>query len=153
MVCVNKVHLFAHVGLTFRKEFQQLTPKLFSKLDLGRSKLQSKLQTNIPLLFMMATCTQFVVGRIAALLEIRFLIGRNIFWPNTDGMQHQQLFIEVQYSNQPLTIFKTKVGPLLKASTVEKFIVYSNNKATVDRQYPKLADWIDTCEQFKADLL
>jgi ATP-dependent DNA helicase RecQ len=32
MVCVDEVHLFVHFGLTFRKEFQQLTPMLFSKL-------------------------------------------------------------------------------------------------------------------------
>jgi hypothetical protein len=29
MVCVDKVHLFAHFGMTFRKEFQQLENKLF----------------------------------------------------------------------------------------------------------------------------
>jgi superfamily II DNA helicase RecQ len=32
MVCVDEVHLFVHFGLTFRKEFQQITLKLFSKL-------------------------------------------------------------------------------------------------------------------------
>jgi hypothetical protein len=149
MVCVDEVHLFVHFGLTFRKEFQQLTPMLFSKLRIGRSKLRTK----VPLLFMTATCTQFIVGRIEALLDIRFLLRHNVFWPNADGMQHRQVFLEVQYSSQPLAVFKSKVGPLLESSTVDKFILYSNNRTTVDRQVPKLADWIDTTGKFKADLL
>jgi superfamily II DNA helicase RecQ len=32
MVCVDEVHLFAHFGMTFRKEFQHLDRKLFKKL-------------------------------------------------------------------------------------------------------------------------
>ena len=149
MVCVDEVHLFVHFGLTFRKEFQELTPLLFSKLRIGRSKIRTK----VPLLFMTATCTQFIVGRIEALLDIRFLLRHNVFWPNADGMQHRQVFMEVQYSTQPLAVFKSKVGPLLERSTVDKYILYSNNRTTVDRQVPKLADWIDTTGKFKADLL
>ena len=102
---------------------------------------------------MTATCTQFIVERIESLLDMRFLLHHNVFWPNADGMQHRQVFLEVQYSTQPLAVFKNKIGPLLERTTVDKFIVYSNNKATVDRQYPKLADWIDTNGKFKADLL
>jgi hypothetical protein len=68
-------------------------------------------------------------------------------------MQHQKVFIEVQYSTQPLAVFNTKVGPLLEESTIDKFILYSNNKATVDHQFPKLVDCIDACGKFKVDLL
>jgi hypothetical protein len=68
-------------------------------------------------------------------------------------MQHCQVFIEVQYSTQPLAVFKTKVGPLLERSNVDKFILYSNNQTMVDCQFPKLADWINTTGKFKADLL
>ena len=42
MVCVDEVHLFAHFGMTFRKEFQQLDTKLFRKLRIGDSKSLTK---------------------------------------------------------------------------------------------------------------
>jgi superfamily II DNA helicase RecQ len=67
MVCVDEVHLFVYFGLTFRKEFKQLK-SLFNRLkvcnkkqSIDSSKKSEICQTKIPILFMTATCSNFVV--------------------------------------------------------------------------------------------
>jgi ATP-dependent DNA helicase RecQ len=53
MVCVDEVHLFAHFGMTFRKEFKDLDKKLFRKLRVGTSRTVTK----VPILFMTVLST------------------------------------------------------------------------------------------------
>jgi superfamily II DNA helicase RecQ len=67
MVCVDEVHLFVYFGLTFRKEFKHLKT-LFNRLkicnkkeSLDPSKKLEICQTKIPILFMTATCSKFIV--------------------------------------------------------------------------------------------
>jgi superfamily II DNA helicase RecQ len=68
MVCVDEVHLFAHFGMTFRKEFQLLDKKLFKKLRVGNSKTLTK----VPILFMTATCTEAIVARVEVMTGLVF---------------------------------------------------------------------------------
>jgi hypothetical protein len=148
LVCVDEVHLFVHFGLTFRDEFRQLTTVLFNKLKV----IGSLQRTKIPLLFMTGTCTRHIVQSIEKIVGIRFDTTANIFWPGPDEMQHRQVMFEVAYTSQPLAFFKKRVAPTLKATSLKKFIVYSNTRANVDRSLPKILEWIDL-EGFKADVL
>jgi superfamily II DNA helicase RecQ len=152
MVTVDEVHLFVHFGLTFRKEFMHLTAKLFSRLRCGPSNNYSKHFTKIPILFMTATCTKFIVERVESM--IGFIIDKsvNVFWPGPLGMDHRQVFLDVQYTTQSLSAFKAKAAPRFKDDLVEKFIVYSNTRATIKRVTPKLCDWVDG-EGYKVDIL
>jgi hypothetical protein len=136
--------------MTFRKEFKELTPLLFDKLKLPAIANQS--WTKVPVLFMTATCSKAVLDAITTITGLRFDTDVNIFWPPPMEMKHRHVFLEVQYSNSALSVFKKKVGPRLKESTIHKFILYSNTRASVLRVTPKLCDWIDS-EGHKADLL
>jgi hypothetical protein len=148
MLCVDEVHLFVHFGMTFRAEFKSLTPVLFSKLRVRGSNTRS----SIPILFMTATCTKSIVDTVEKIVGFMFDKDSNIFWPRPDEMQHRQVLLDVQYSTQALHVFKKRTQSLLKHSSAEKYIVYSNNRATVDRVSNKLCEWIDA-HGFKADLL
>jgi hypothetical protein len=53
-------------------------------------------------------------------------------------MQHCQVLLDVQYSTQALHVFKKRTLGLLKHSSLEKYIVYSNTRATVYCVSPKL---------------
>ena len=150
MVCIDKVHLFVHFGMTFRKEFKDLTPLLFDKLKVA--KVGNKSRTTIPILFMTATCTKTVVDVIASVTGLNFETDINVFWPSSSSMTHQHVFLEVQYSTSGMSLFKKKVGPSLKTSTVHKFILYSNIRSTVLQVTPKLCEWIDHAG-YKADIL
>ena len=141
MVCVDKVHLFIHFGVTFWDKFKALTPVLFSKLKVCGSNTQS----TIPILFMMVTCTKSIVKTVEKIVGIMFDIHSNVFWPLPDKMQHCQVLLNVQYLTQALHVFKKRTQGLLKHSSSEKYILYSNTWATVDQ-------WIDA-NGFKANLL
>jgi hypothetical protein len=148
LVCVDEVHLFVHFGLTFRDEFRQLTTGLFNKLKVtGSTK-----RTAIPLLFMTGTCTRHIVQSIEKIVGIKFDTTHNVFWPGPEDMKHRQVLLDVAYTTQPLALFKKRVALTLKVDTVEKFIVYSNTRATVDRVLPKIVEWIDM-EGYKSDVL
>jgi superfamily II DNA helicase RecQ len=153
MVTVDEVHLFVHFSLIFRKEFMFLTAKLFSKLQCGTSNNYSKKFSKVPILFMTATCTKFIIERVESSM-IGFTIDKsvNVFWLGPLGMDHRQVFLDVQYTTQALSAFKTKAGPRLKDHLMEKYIVYSNTRATIKRITPKLCDWVDG-EGLKVDIL
>jgi superfamily II DNA helicase RecQ len=148
MVCVDEVHLFVHFGLTFRDEFKGLTPALFDKLKVPGSTTK----TTIPFLFMTGTCSKTIVSSLQRLIGIQFDTSRNVFWPGADEMQHRNVLFEVVYTTQVLKVFKKKVGPHLKRSTIEKFIVYTNTRVAVERLSTKICDWIDL-EGHRADIL
>jgi superfamily II DNA helicase RecQ len=148
MVCVDEVHLFVHFGMTFREEFKALTPALFSKLKVRCCNTRS----TIPILFMTATCTKSIVETVERIVGFMFDKDSNVFWPQPDEMQHRQVLLDVQYSTQALHVFKKRTRNLLKHSSLEKYILYSNTRATVDRVSPKLCEWIDA-NGFKSDLL
>jgi hypothetical protein len=57
----------------------------------------------------------------------------------------------VQYTTKALAVFKKRTEGLLKQSTSEKYIVYTDTRATVDRVSPKLCEWIDV-NGFNLDL-
>jgi superfamily II DNA helicase RecQ len=148
MVCVDEMHLFVHFGMTFRDEFKELTPLLFKKL----MTVGSTTTTQVPLLFMTATCTKRILSTIELMSGLLFDTQVNVFWPTPDAMAHRHVLLDVQYSISPLSVFKKKVEPRLKVSTKEKYIIYSNTRACIDRITPKLTDWIDA-EGHKADVL
>ena len=148
MVCVDEVHLFVHFGMTFRNEFKQLTPILFDKLKVTGSSYR----TTIPILFMTGTCSKSIVTMIEKITGIGFDTSSNVFWPPASEMKHRQVFFDVAYSIQAMSLFKKRVGPLLKETTTDKFIIYTNTRATVERITPKVTNWIDL-EGYKADVL
>ena len=148
LVCVDEVHLFVHFGLTFRDEFKGLGPVLFDKLKVpGNGTV-----TTIPLLFMTGTCSPTIVSSLQRLIGIHFNTAHNVFWPLAAEMQHRKVFFEVNYTTQVVKVFKNKLGPLLKRSTVHKFIIYTNTRNAVERIKLKLCDWIDL-SAYRADLL
>jgi hypothetical protein len=139
MVCVDEVHLFAHFGMTFRKEFKDLDRKLFRKLRVGTSRTVTK----VPILFMTATCTEAIVERVEAMSGLKFDRDTNVFWPSPEDMGHRHVFLDVAYTTQPMTNFQNRVGPILQRCHVSKFILYTNTRRAIKRETPKLAAWID----------
>jgi superfamily II DNA helicase RecQ len=148
MVCVDELHLFAHFGMTFRKEFQQLDKKLFAKLRVGDSRVRTK----VPILFMTATCTSSIVDRIEEMTRLSFNRHENVFWPGPNDMGHRHVFLDVVYTTNPIPTFQKRVFSILKTCHVSKFIVYTNTRRAVKRETPKLAAWIDK-HGLKSDLL
>ena len=86
MVCIDEVHLFTHLGMTFRKEFKDLTPLLFDKLKVAGSGNNSS--TKVPIFFMTASCTKGVVEVITTITGLEFDTDINVFWPPPDEMKH-----------------------------------------------------------------
>jgi superfamily II DNA helicase RecQ len=117
MVCVDEVHLFAHFGMTFRKEFQQLENKLFRKLRIGESRTRTK----VPILFMTATCTASIVDRVEAMTCLSFNRVDNVFWPCPIEMGHRHVHLDVVYTTNPIPAFQKQVLPILKSCHVSKF--------------------------------
>jgi hypothetical protein len=134
--------------MTFRDEFKELTPHLFAKLHVRGSNTRSL----VPILFMTATCTKSIVETVEKIIGFSINKDLNVFWPTPAEMQHRQVSLDVQYSTQALSVFKKKTESLLEQSSVNKFIVYTNTRASVDRVSPKLCEWIDV-NGFKGDLL
>ncbi len=89
---------------------------------------------------MTATCTKFIVERAESMIGFTIDNSVNVFWPGPLGMDHRQVFLDVQYTTQALSAFKTKAGPRLKDNLMEKYIVYLNTRATIKRITPKLCD-------------
>jgi superfamily II DNA helicase RecQ len=159
MVCVDKVHLFVYFGLTFRKEFKQLKT-LYNKLKLCNKKESTDpnipaaiCKTKVPILFMTATCSKFVVERVQVMTRLDIDIPSNVYWPGASEMAHRHVFLEVAYTIRPLHTFQTKVGPLLQASHYEKYIYYSNTRSAINSHVVKLGKWIDKNALFKADIM
>jgi hypothetical protein len=155
MICVDEVHLFVHFGLTFRKEFTQLKTCLFNKIKIPNMTVSSNekvCKTTVPVLFMTATCNTFVVEKLQAFTNLDLAIPANVFWPSANEMAHRHVFFDVAYTIRPLQTFQTRVGPLLKKSSFEKYIYYSNTRAAINAQVVKIAKWIDK-NGFKADIL
>jgi superfamily II DNA helicase RecQ len=148
MVCVDEVHLFVHFGMTFRDEFKNLTSHLFDKLKL----VGNTTTTKIPILFMTGTCTKTIVETIEKITGLLFDKQKNIYWPSALEMSHRHVFLDVAYTTKALSLFKKKVGPLLKETSLHKYIIYTNTRLTVERITPKICDWIDF-HGFKADVL
>ena len=101
---------------------------------------------------MTATCTRSIVDTVEKIVGYIFNKDLNVFWPQPDEMQHRQVLLDVQYLTQALHVFKKRTHGLFKHSSSEKYILYSNTRATVDHVSPKLCKWIDA-NGFKANLL
>jgi superfamily II DNA helicase RecQ len=101
MVCVDKVHLFVHFGLTFRKEFTQLKMCLFNKIkhpNCDGANSDDKSTTKIPVLFMTATCNTFVVEKLQAFSNLGLEVPANTFWPSAIKVVHRHVFFDVTYT-------------------------------------------------------
>ena len=94
---------------------------------------------------MTATCsTKSIVDTVEKIVGFMFDKDSNVFfWPRPDEIQHHQVLLDVQYSTQVIHVFKKRTQTLLKHSTLEKYILYSNTRATVDHVLPKPCKWID----------
>jgi hypothetical protein len=66
MLCIDEVHLFVQLGLTFCQEFALLQSVLFKKLRVKASPSAElyRFHTTVPVLSMMATCNQSMVAQI-----------------------------------------------------------------------------------------
>jgi superfamily II DNA helicase RecQ len=76
-VCINEVHLFVQLGLTFHQDFALLQPVLFKKLQVNQVSPSAKLSsfhTTVPVLFMTATCNQTMVEQIKNYLDFASII-------------------------------------------------------------------------------
>jgi hypothetical protein len=100
----------------------------------------------------MATCTKSIVETVEKIIGFSIDKDLNVFWPTPAEMQHCQVSLNIQYSTQVLSVFKKKSEPLLEQSSIDKFIVYTNIRTSVDRVSPKLCEWIDA-HGFKGNLL
>jgi hypothetical protein len=85
LLAIDEVHLFAQLGLySPRDEFLQLCPLLvFDKLRVESTSRQSNnsYRSTVPILFMSATVTTFMVERLEAMTGFSFQAS-NTFWPD-----------------------------------------------------------------------
>ena len=117
-MAVYEIQLFFHYELSFRHQFAMLSNTLFRDLKVGRTC------TNIPVLFMTATCTVEMFAQLQTLTGWNFTKDkRNVLWPNSFVMQNQNIFTCVIYTNQALKIFTTNIYPILSVSKVTFFIL------------------------------
>jgi hypothetical protein len=112
----------------------------------------SKKFSKVPILFMTATCRKFIVERVKSMIGFTIDKSVNVFWQGPLGMDHHQVFLDVQYTTHALSAFKTKAASRFKDNLVENHIVYSNTRAMIKCITPKLCDWVDG-EGFKVDIL
>jgi hypothetical protein len=101
---------------------------------------------------MTATCNTFVVDKLQVLSHLDLAIPSNMFWPCAEEMGHCHVFFDVTYTIRPLQTFQVRVGPLLKQSSLEKYIYYLNTRAAITTQVVKIGKWVDK-NGFKSDIL
>jgi superfamily II DNA helicase RecQ len=117
MVCVDEAHLYVMHGLYFRPKFFKLKEILFDKMQ----------NSNIPVVFMTATATEDMIGRIKQLSGLDIL-QENITWPSSEGIQRRDVMVEVCWKEQVIRDFKDLAGSLLESTEYTKTIVYTNSK-------------------------
>jgi hypothetical protein len=93
---------------------------LFDKLKL----VGNSTTTKIPILVMTGACTKTIVETIEKITGLVFDKQRNIYWPSAMEMSHRHVFLDVAYTTKALSLFKKKVSPLLKDTSLHKFIIY-----------------------------
>ena len=86
-VVVDKIHLFAQFGNTFRNEFGHLKRLLFDKL--GQS------EQRVPSLFMTATCTENMISDVERITGYQF---HRRHWRSPLMMSHRSIGIEARYT-------------------------------------------------------
>ena len=95
LLAIDEVRLFAQFGLYFQDEFLQLRPLVFDKLRIGGTRQSNNsYRSMVPILFMSATVTIFMVEQLEAMTGFS-LQASNIFWPDVVGMRQRSVFVSV----------------------------------------------------------
>jgi superfamily II DNA helicase RecQ len=120
LVAVDECHLFANFGIEFWAECYHLKEHLFSKLHLA--------PINIPIVFMTATATSFMVDDLELLCGIQFNKDHDIFWPSDlCSVRRRNLGIQMNVHTTPLVRLIFFIRTLDIASAGEKMILYTNS--------------------------
>jgi superfamily II DNA helicase RecQ len=106
MVCVDEAHVHVMHRLCFRHMFSKLKEILFDKIK----------NSNIPVVFVTATATKNMIGRI--------ILPENVVaWPTSEGIQRRDVVVEVCWKEQDNRDFKDLAGSLLESTDFTKIIV------------------------------
>ena len=67
--------------------------------------------TNIPVLFMTASCTREMYDQLQLLIGLRFYgKKRNMFWPSSQFLMKRSIFTRIVYTARPLSRFFSTMG-------------------------------------------
>jgi hypothetical protein len=83
--------------------------------------------SNIPVVFMTATATEDMIGRIKQLSGLDIL-PENVTWPTSEGVQRRDVVVEVRWKEQVIRDFKHLAGSLLESTDFTKIVVCTNCK-------------------------
>ena len=133
-IVFDEIHLAVHYGKTFRKEFGQLKGKLFNRMP-----------SQIPMLFMTATCTASIASSFESLMGIKFDAKD---WPTSIGMMHRSVRIEAKYTTCPAALVKKAIREPLRPVPANpdlpnKVIVYSNSRRKIVQFSEQLGEEFD----------
>ena len=140
-VVVDEIHLAIHFGSSFREEFLLLKEVFFSKIN-----------ANIPMAFMTATCSTFIETSIEKMFGIEFSTSH---WPSPSEMMHRSVGIHVSYTTRAFQyVGKTiKDNLAVHPTLLNKVIVHSNRRVRIwnfAEKLEKLLDGDDNCKKIDA---
>ena len=95
-ITVDEIQLFVHYSLSFWSQFAMLLTTIFRQIKNGQ------FATNIPVLFMTASCNFEMYEQLVSLTGLKFYPdNRHIFWPGSSMLTKRSVFTRVLYINRP----------------------------------------------------
>ena len=139
---VDKIHLLAQFGNTFRNELHLLKRSLFDRL--------LQLDHKILSLFMTATCSNLMLGDIERLTG--YALERQ-HWPSPSMMSHRSVGIDCKYTHHHFRLLKTTIQRAVRPSPSRpninhKVISYTPARTQAKSTSECLGDYLDTTANF-----
>jgi superfamily II DNA helicase RecQ len=98
--------------------------------------------SNIPVVFMTATATEDMIGRIKQVSGLDIL-PENITWPSSEGVQRRDVMVEVYWKEQVIRDFKDLASSLLESTEYSNTIVYTNSKLQSNELASKIRGYLN----------
>ena len=146
LLCIDEIHLYVSYGCSFRKRFQLLLEKLFSKIKLSDNT------SSIPILLMTATFNNQLLRMLEKMIGIN-VSHRNMFWADTKNFQKRHINISLLYSVQQYNKAKTQLEQNLKDKPTHKAIVITNVANKASQCQESIDSWLDIENKIKGDTI
>ncbi len=141
-IAVDECHLFAKFGLNIRDAFVLLNNVLWKYVREPSSRRQY--YSKVPLLFMTATGMVQMCQQLETLTGFHFLPQQNFLWPvDLYSFRRRNVFIDVRFSEQTMTVFKKEALPILKKRNDTKAILFTNFRTRCEQQLEKVKDYFE----------
>jgi hypothetical protein len=143
-IFLDECHLYASMGIEFRKEFGVLKEALFDFITIYRP--------STPIVHMTATASAAIIDDLESLTGVAFDTDLDLLW-STDPktVSRRQVGIDLIFQESPLRSMKSYLRLQPPASN-EKFILYTNSRRKCNALHSLICDFLDE-EAIPGDLV